>query len=228
MKLEIKRQFYTLSFIAILSLYSRGSYAQKYEILYMQFDPVHIDTTLHEVPPFHENTDTLAKWIVTYSKGKTLIKQTDDTPYERHTYYLNKQTRQFDEFTFYNMSKNEVYYNDYIQKRTRHIAYFFDLKYVIDDSLPKYNWVRDGERKKILSYNCKHAIARNPVDRSLVFDVWYTEEVPVPCGPFDLNGLPGLILQVDRNGDRFYEVISVKKLPEKLNLEIKVSNHLNL
>ena len=179
MKLEIKRQFYTLSFIAILSLYSRGSYAQKYEILYMQFDPVHIDTTLHEVPPFHENTDTLAKWIVTYSKGKTLIKQTDDTPYERH-------------------------------------------------SLPKYNWVRDGERKKILSYNCKHAIARNPVDRSLVFDVWYTEEVPVPCGPFDLNGLPGLILQVDRNGDRFYEVISVKKLPEKLNLEIKVSNHLNL
>lgn len=196
------------------------SVCQKYEILYMQYDQV-MDTTTHEIPPFYSNPDTLAKWTLTYVAGRGLLRQTDDSKYERKRYYLNKQTQKFDDFTFYNMSMKDVYYNDYKRKQTFRINYFFDVKYVIEDSLLQFEWIFYDDTKTILGYRCKRAKARYPLDKNLLFDVWYSEEIPINAGPMDLNGLAGLILQVDRNGEPFYKALSLRHLADEEALDIE-------
>ena len=37
----------------------------------------------------------------------------------------------------------------------------------------------------------------------------------------DLNGLPGLILEITRNGEPFYKVLAVKKLPDEAKVLIE-------
>lgn len=205
---------------AIPYLISFTGLSQKSEVLYAQFyEPM--DTTLHQPRPPYPNPDTVAKWIFIYVDGKSIVKQTEDSPYEKKTYRVNKSTGRFDSFIDYNMSKNDINYNDYTTNNMREVVYFFDVKYLIEDKLPEYEWKLQEGEKTILNFRCKLASARYPVDKTLLFDVWYTEEFPAQGGPMDLNGLPGLILEVDRNKQPFYKALSVKKLPDDANIVIE-------
>lgn len=187
-------------------------YGQKLEVIYVQFDNP-LDTATYATGPFHANPDTLAKWTFLYDDGISICKQPENSPYERKIYLFNKLTSEFDDITNYNMSKNDVYYNDYNKRETRRVNYFFDVKYLIEDSLPNYEWVFYNETKMILNYACKKASARYPLDRRLVFDVWYTEDIAAVGGPMDINGLPGLVLEVARNRQPFYTAMLVRALP---------------
>ena len=208
------------SFCVLFSVLSLNTFSQKFEVLYAQFDRG-IDTTTHLPSPLYPNPDTLAKWIFLYANGKSLIKQTEDTPYEKRSYLLNRVTSRFDTMISYNMSKNNVQYNDYLKNETRELSYFFDIKYLIEDKLPDYEWkLLEGE-KTILNYHCKHASARYPVDKNLLFEVWYTKDIPITGGPMDLNGLPGLILEITRNGKPFYKVLAIKGLSDDAKVLIE-------
>ena len=121
----------------------------------------------------------------------------------------------------YNMSKNNVQYNDYLKGETRELSFFFDIKYLIEDKLPHFEWKMLEEEKTILNYRCKRASARYPVDKNLLFELWYTGELPALGGPMDLNGLPGLILEVARNRKPFYKVLAIKRLPDDAKVLIE-------
>jgi GLPGLI family protein len=209
---------YFATIIFILTCFC--TYGQKFEVLYAQFDNA-LDTARYATSPFHPNPDTLAKWIFLYADGISLCKQPENSPYEKKIYLLNKVTSDLDDITTYNMSKNDVYYNDYNKDETRRVNYFFDVKYIIEDVLPNYEWTFHDERKMILNYSCKRASARYPLDRHLLFDVWYTEDIAAVGGPMDVNGLPGLILEVARNKQPFYRALSVKTLPDSITLTIQ-------
>lgn len=196
------------------------AFGQKYKVLYAQFDSP-FDTSRYDPSPFRPNPDTLAKWIFQYDNGIAIIKQTEDSEYEKKFSLLNKRTSNFDNITSYNMSRNDVYYNDYIRRQTYSITHFFDVKYVIEDVLPKFQWTIYEETSTILGYQCKHASGRYPLDKYLMFDVWYTEDIPITGGPMELNGLKGLVLRVDRNMQPFYTVIFVKQLVENDALVIE-------
>ncbi len=208
------------SFCVLFSLLSLDVSSQKFEVLYVQFDGG-VDTTIFKPSPFYPNPDTLAKWIFLYAGGKSLIRQTEDTPYEKKSYLVNKATGKFDDIISYNMSKHNVQYNDYLKGETREVTYFFDIKYLIEDKLPSYEWKLLEKEKTILNYHCKLASARYPVDKNLFFEVWYTEDIPALGGPMDFNGLPGFVLEVIRNMQPFYKVLSVKRLPDDANLVIE-------
>jgi GLPGLI family protein len=61
------------------------------------------------------------------------------------------------------------------------------------------NWKITNESKKIGSYNCIKAVKDcNSCDNSE--EVWFTTDIPVPFGPLGYSGLPGLIIEVKRNG----------------------------
>ncbi len=205
---------------ALFCLLSSSGFSQKFEVLYVQFDGG-IDTTKFLPSPFYPNPDTLAKSIFLYADGKSLIKQTEDTPYERKRYLVEKTTGKFHDLISYNMSKNNVYYNDYFKGETREVSFFFDIRYIIEDKLPHFEWKSLEGEKTILNYHCKHASARYPVDKNLLFEVWYTEDIPAVGGPMDLNGLPGLILEVSRNRQPFYEVLAIKRLPDDAKVLIE-------
>ncbi len=100
----------------------------------------------------------------------------------------------------------------------------FGKEFLIQDSLPKWDWKLESETKKIGNYTCYKAIAVIPVseeqlkeyeeDKKLqttskttfiqvqepkakTITAWYTPEIPVSQGPDEYWGLPGLILEVN-------------------------------
>lgn len=79
------------------------------------------------------------------------------------------------------------------------------------EKTPKISWVFQKEIKKIGTFNCKKAIADF---RGRKYSCWYTEGIPLPYGPWKLQGLPGLILEA-KSEDGFFEIRFKKiKYPE--------------
>lgn len=89
---------------------------------------------------------------------------------------------------------NETYKNYALQKTVEQRE-LGPKKYIIEDSLRKLNWKLTGETMKIKNYQCSKAIATTRQGDNVV--AWYTEDIPVPAGPDQFGGLPGLILQAD-------------------------------
>jgi GLPGLI family protein len=72
---------------------------------------------------------------------------------------------------------------------------------------PKIKWEFENETKKIGKFNCKKAIANF---RGRKYICWYTGEIPLPYGPWKLQGLPGIILEA-KSEDGFFN-IAFKKI----------------
>ena len=64
---------------------------------------------------------------------------------------------------------------------------------LVKDSIVSLNWkLSSDETKKIGKFNCSKAMLNF---RGRNYVVWYTNEIPVPFGPWKFKNLPGLILQ---------------------------------
>jgi len=103
----------------------------------------------------------------------------------------------------------------------------FDKEFTVKDSLEVFNWELGTETKQIGNYTCFKATATKTNDLSAfekfkeeqeekvkddnstnflsMIDIpkethitaWYTPEIPIPQGPFNFWGLPGLIMEVN-------------------------------
>jgi GLPGLI family protein len=68
----------------------------------------------------------------------------------------------------------------------------------VSEDLPKLSWVLSEEEKTIGGFVCKQAFTSF---RGREYEAWYAIHLPLPMGPWKLNGLPGLILEaVDQEG----------------------------
>jgi GLPGLI family protein len=103
---------------------------------------------------------------------------------------------------------------------------FAAKQYLVTDSIHKLNWKLTGETHDLLGYPCQQAIAFRPGKRNMIsmqngvmsrkevpdtsnIIAWFTPAIPVSAGP-DLEGqLPGLILQIDINGNTTYKAVEV-------------------
>ena len=81
------------------------------------------------------------------------------------------------------------------------------LRYV-NEKTPKINWVLTNETKEIGKFLCKKAVAHF---RGREYTAWYSREIPVPYGPWKLQGLPGLILEAyDTNKEIYFYFKSIE------------------
>lgn len=62
----------------------------------------------------------------------------------------------------------------------------------ISETATKFNWKFTNETKKVGKLMCKKATTSF---RGRDYTAWYTTSIPLPFGPWKLNGLPGLILE---------------------------------
>lgn len=67
-----------------------------------------------------------------------------------------------------------------------------DESYTVIDNKSKKNWDLYNEFKIIGGFNCQKAIT---TFRGRTYIAWFTIQIPVPTGPWKLNGLPGIILE---------------------------------
>lgn len=88
-------------------------------------------------------------------------------------------------------------------------------KYLILDTLPKINWQIFEDRKTILNYVCQKAIG---TFRGRTYIAWFTIDLPMPAGPWKLNGLPGIILSA--NDDKNEVFFEASKIVTTLNCSI--------
>src|SRR5690606_15124887 len=71
-----------------------------------------------------------------------------------------------------------------------------DSAYHVYDSMPELNWEITDETENILGFTCKKATVKY---RGSSISAYFTEEIPIPFGPWKFDGLPGLILKVISN-----------------------------
>ncbi|TSE10505.1 GLPGLI family protein [Aquimarina algiphila] len=72
--------------------------------------------------------------------------------------------------------------------------------FIVKEDVANIKWKLSKERKKIGKYSCQKAIG---LFRGREYTVWFTTDIPVSFGPWKLGGLPGLILQVDEDRNKF-------------------------
>lgn len=80
-------------------------------------------------------------------------------------------------------------------------------------------WKLFNETKKIGNFNCQKAIGTL---RGREYIAWFTNEIPIPFGPWKLQGLPGLILEAYTSDEEIY--FYAKKIEYPAKTQINISN----
>lgn len=106
---------------------------------------------------------------------------------------------------------NELFVTDLKNKKMLTKSKIGNSFYQAEEKLFPIDWQIDTNSKAtILGYQCYKATG---VFRGRQYTAWFTEEFPVKFGPWKLNGLPGLILEVS---DAMGEVVFVAERIENL------------
>lgn len=85
--------------------------------------------------------------------------------------------------------------------------------YIVDDSLHAPVWKIGNQIKDVAGYICMKAETEDPIKKQKI-TAWFAQDIPVSAGPERVNGLPGLILELDVNdGDVIIEAVSVAFRP---------------
>ncbi|MGO1728625.1 MAG: GLPGLI family protein [Flavobacteriaceae bacterium] len=92
--------------------------------------------------------------------------------------------------------KDSFYETNYVDLQTQkiHSKLIADNKiFLVEESLNRIPWeIKKNETDSIMGFSCLKAIGEF---RGRQYTAWFTPEIPVPFGPWKLNGLPGLILE---------------------------------
>jgi len=98
-------------------------------------------------------------------------------------------------------------------------------KYIIEDTLRKFNWKLDeeGTTKEIKSYTCRKATGKNSQGATVV--AWYADQINCPSGPDQYGGLPGMILELNINdGEIVFTPVEITAQPGDAKLVKAPSN----
>ncbi|MFN3841510.1 MAG: GLPGLI family protein [Cyclobacteriaceae bacterium] len=133
-------------------------------------------------------------------------------------YYCNRSGREVKELIYQSDTEMAVdirdkegfsFYTDF-QSKTLISRYYIpgDEFVILTEEGVTINWQVDNELKKIGNFICRKATT---TFRGRQWTVWFTEEIPIPAGPWKLHGLPGLIVEAEDETKIFYFYL------EKLN-----------
>lgn len=93
------------------------------------------------------------------------------------------------------------------------------VSYFYDDNWMEIDWKIKKKTKKIGEFTAQKAIGEF---RGRTYITWFTEEIPLPYGPWKLFGLPGLILEAEDSEKMFQIKFVSVKYPCK-NCDVDVS-----
>lgn len=94
----------------------------------------------------------------------------------------------------------------------------FRKNYKIKEKTPKIKWKIKDDFKKINDFKCQYA---EGYFRGRIYKVWFTTDIPLPYGPWKLQGLPGLIFLASDNKNQI--IFSIKSI--KLDKQIKINDN---
>ncbi len=84
----------------------------------------------------------------------------------------------------------------------------------VDEEIPQFDWKLKNETKEILGYQCRKAECKF---RGRYWEVWYTEQIPLPIGPWKFGGLPGIIIEAtDKQGHYSFVMVGVNPKADRI------------
>lgn len=108
----------------------------------------------------------------------------------------------------------KVYYDFVKNERVRQIE-FMTRYFQIPGSIKNKSWKLTNKRVKVLRFNC---IGAESMQGENTVTAWFTPEIPVPVGPDEFYGLPGLIMAVEINGEYAFIAESIDLTPPKKDI----------
>lgn len=147
------------------------------------------------------------KAMLIFNNNTSLYITRQDSLEGGHQYKIN--TYNSGESTFMQTyATNEVGFRYYNDKR-KDSFYSRDIGFrMVKEKTPDISWNLTPESKKIGNFVCKKATA---MFRGRNYTAWYSPEIPLPYGPWKLQGLPGLILEAyDTNKEIFWYFKSIE------------------
>ena len=119
-------------------------------------------------------------------------------------YYAVKKMdlRNKEEFNFtYLMSgssKKYYTYNSIMGYKSNTLdCYLLGECFLIENLIPE--WELKQDTKTIGGFFCYKAILRNKKTKKITLEAWYSPKIPYNYGIMDLYGLPGMILEINKN-----------------------------
>ncbi|TRT95358.1 MAG: GLPGLI family protein [Microcystis aeruginosa Ma_AC_P_19900807_S300] len=225
---KIKRPFFYIQFICLLSFFVTPSFSQSNEkvILSVTYLFKHrYDTTGESEPLKTEMVLDIGKNISRYRNAAIIAEQKKrkEQIQVASSTSLPKTFRGGPAITVrpFGIDTDELYQISDLQKFKK-ISTLGSNRYLITESLPNINWKILNETKQIGGYPCQKAMGtcggRNYI-------VWFTTSLPVPFGPWKLNGLPGLILEAsDEKSYISFDFIKIKMGEEIQNISTSSSD----
>lgn len=125
-----------------------------------------------------------------------------------------------------------IFYIDKKDKTLTEQVFFLGQKFLIKSSINDLKWELTKERKTIGKYLCFKATTLRenfgPVDQKYKFSTytaWYCPELPNSFGPYEVCGLPGLVLEYT-NDIMIYSASEVEFTKSNLDLKLPKSGKL--
>lgn len=143
-----------------------------------------------------EGIGEATNFTLLYSNGKSLYKAKEEAKKNDDDDDLNLGNKGGFKFRRFMNKMNSVFYKDFEKNQSIRQQPIFDKTFLIQDSIHALDWKISEETKKIGDYECKKATAQTELQgKKAKIEAWYTEEIPIPEGPENYFGLPGLILE---------------------------------
>ncbi len=143
------------------------------------------------------------------------------------TYYIVLKSSDFAEETTINTEDNKmtmvvpesenrpVVYVDILKNKLYSKVQIGNYNLLVED-LPKIEWKIKKEFKKVNNLNCQKAIG---YFRGRTYTVWFSSDIPLPYGPWKLQGLPGLIIEaIDDNNQVYFSAFKIE-FNKKINID---------
>ncbi len=99
---------------------------------------------------------------------------------------------------------------------------FLDEEMVVIEEPNDWNWEIHNETKKIGQFTTSKATIKF---RGRDYTAWFTEEIPVPYGPWKFRGLPGLILEVYDTENVFHITTTKVKVGKDVKCTIEIEEN---
>lgn len=170
-----------LILIFFLSLVCNTIYSQK------QFNYLlYVDDTVRTGALLFNEKENKAVYI---DQMNDFRKKTDEKP----TFTVNVSGD--DDFVYYKQNLNELNYTYELLK----------IPYLINDNTLVIDWELTSDKKEIQGLICSKATT---TFRGRNWTVWYCPQIPVVYGPWKFYGLPGLMMELTEDTNRFAFVLT--------------------
>lgn len=187
----MRKSFLTITFFLIcLNLSLNAQIKSEYEFVFHTTINTHI---LEEYTGqlYFNNSSSIFFWKM---KGDNSIISNVENNFTRAEHLKDG------EFNYLNLNQQKIISKVVISKNEKHF---------VEQENPDFNWEILDISETVAGYQCFKATA-NYMGRNYI--AWFTKEIPVPYGPWKLNGLPGLILKAhDTANEISFSITEINK-----------------